>query len=262
MLSTLQWYARTIGVALDVDLPRIWKKAKKLPSFRRALRDFRSRCSWPIEIEPKLGDDEECAGTLHEYFWQDYWVVRRILQLAPRRVVDVGSRIDGFVANVSCHRQIDVIDRRDLVSEIPGVKFHRIDLLELPESWVGTADCVTCLHTIEHFGLGRYGDNLDPEAWRQGLKQLALLLESGGRLILSTPIGRERVKFNAHRIFHPRTIVDGAADAGLSLERFAYLDGSRLGNGPVVVSEAMEADMANLSRAKYSLGIFEFIASA
>jgi hypothetical protein len=132
--------------------------------------------------------------------------------------------------------------------------------LDLPDSWIGVTDCVTCLHTIEHFGLGRYGDSLDPEAWQMGLRQLALMLEPGGRLILSTPIGYERVKFNAHRIFDPGIFVAAAMESGLVLDRFAFLEGSCLRNGPIVLSEAVESDMARLSRQKYSLGIFEFVA--
>lgn len=260
MFSSVQCYARTISSALDIRPACIWRKALGLRAFFHSLRDFRSRCDWPIDIEAKLGDKDEAAGALGEYFWQDLWVARRVLEIAPRRLVDVGSRIDGFVAHVACHRPVEIIDRRELNSTVPGVRFHCLDIMEMPDEWRGVADCVTCLHTIEHFGLGRYGDDLDPEAWRQGLQQLASLLEPGGRLILSTPIGYERVKFNSHRIFDPGTVVAAAKESRLTLQCFAFLENSRLRSGPVVLSEAMESDMSRLSRDKYSLGVFEFIA--
>jgi hypothetical protein len=48
------------------------------------------------------------------------------------------------------------------------------------------------------------------------------VLAPGGRLYFATPIGRERVEFNAHRIFALETILE--AFAGLQLVSFSYVD--------------------------------------
>jgi hypothetical protein len=198
------------------------------------------------------------AGSLGEYFWQDLWVAKKIFEISPKKHIDVGSRIDGFVAHVACCRTIDIFDLRPLHSQIPGVNFHQINILNIPDKWMGIADCVTCLHTIEHFGLGRYGDNLDPEAWKDGFRNLSALLTFGGTLILSTPIGHERVKFNAHRIFNPQTIVDFSQTIGLVLESYAWCEYGENGVWTVKESRSIRTDLNATGRIKYAVGIFIF----
>ena len=68
-------------------------------------------------------------------------------------------------------------------------------------------DSASCLHALEHFGLGRYGLPIDPNGYRKGLANLASFLRPGSTLYLSTPIGRPRVEFNANWVFDPRNIV-------------------------------------------------------
>jgi SAM-dependent methyltransferase len=255
MLEGLRWYWGLLCRALEFDPPAMLARAKKLPAFRQQLRNFQSQCDWAIEVEPKLGDDSTEAGSLGEYFWQDLWVAREIQRLNPQKLVDVGSRIDGFIAHLACFREADVIDLRDLPDTIPGIRFHRLDLLELPEVWQGSADCVTCLHTIEHFGLGRYGDTLDPNAWQDGMAKLSQILKPEGTLFLSVPVGHQRIKFNSHRIFHPLTIVTHAKKCGLGLTRLAeWQPGPR----PFAEIAPTGDSLSTLGNRKYSLAIFEF----
>jgi SAM-dependent methyltransferase len=255
MFEGLQSYCRILFQALEIDPARILSRAKRLPDFRRQLRNFQSQCDWAIEIEPKLGDASEEAGSLGEYFWQDLWVAREIQRLNPEKIVDVGSRIDGFIAHLACFREVDVIDIRELRHGIPGIRFHCVDLLELPDTWQGVADCVTCLHTIEHFGLGRYGDPLSVNAWEKGIEKLSLILKPEGTLFLSVPVGRQRIKFNSHRIFHPLTIVNHAKKMGLSLTRLAEWQ-----PGPRPLNDLPPTDesLSIMGNRKYSLAVFEF----
>lgn len=52
------------------------------------------------------------------------------------------------------------------------------------------------------------------------------MLKREGTLYVSFPIGRRNeVHFNAHRVFHPMTILDWAEEGkALRLERFDYVD--------------------------------------
>ena len=43
----------------------------------------------------------------------------------------------------------------------------------------GDANCVSCLHTLEHIGLGRYGDPIDPDGRIKGLSSFASLVKPG-----------------------------------------------------------------------------------
>ncbi len=178
---------------------------------------------WGREL-PIFGEWREASGSPGAYFFQDRLVARWLLAANPARHVDIGSRIDGFIGHLSVFREVEVIDIRPQPTPVPGVKFHQIDLTEpLPKEWNGTAESVSCLHTIEHFGLGRYGDAIDPGGHMKGLAQLKRMVRPGGRLYLSTPVGPQRVEFNAHRVFSPATVISWFSD-GWEIEKCAVID--------------------------------------
>ena len=87
-------------------------------------------------------------------------------------------------------------------------------------------DSISCLHAIEHFGLGRYGDPLNPDGHKLGFNNILRMLKPGGTLYISFPIGKSNeVHFNAQRVFHPQDIF-GWADSRNAIEllRFDYVD--------------------------------------
>ena len=91
---------------------------------------------------------------------------------------------------------------------------------------LGKADSISCLHAIEHFGLGRYGDPIDVEGHTKGITNLVNLVSNGGRLYISFPIGqKDEVHFNAHRVFHVSSILKHPSiKRYMKLIRFDYVD--------------------------------------
>jgi hypothetical protein len=173
-----------------------------------------------------LTEWDEQSGGLGGYFFQDLTVARWIFDAAPARHVDVGSRIDGFIGHLAVFREVEVLDIRPQSALVSNVKFHRLDLMQaLPDAWIESTDSLSCLHTIEHFGLGRYGDTLDPHGHLKGLAQLMLMVKKGGMFYLSTQIGDERIVFNAHRVFAPETMLKWFAE-GWIIEKSALVDES------------------------------------
>jgi hypothetical protein len=203
---------------------------------------------------PALHDRHAAAGELGEYFWQDLIVARMVVENNPKRHMDVGSRLDGFVAHLATTRQVEVIDIRPIQSDIPNVVFRQADMMsQLPSELVGCCDSLSCLHTIEHFGLGRYGDRIDAAGLTTGIRNLAAMLSPGAKLYLSTPIGRERVEFNAHRISDPRSIVDIARSNGLELTRLLSIESNQVLDHPDI-----DPTLTRLAGVNYALGIFIF----
>jgi SAM-dependent methyltransferase len=120
------------------------------------------------------------------------------------------------------------------------------DITRLPFADASLAS-VSCLHVIEHIGLGRYGDPLDATGALRAANELQRVLAPGGKLFLSTPIGRERVCFNAHRVFSVTTIL--AMFSQLRLVEFSYVDDiGRLHVG---------AAPSNMPTLDYGCGFFE-----
>ena len=181
--------------------------------------------SWPMGrdypcLRDHLGSAGEASGA---YFHQDLWVARLIFEAQPRRHVDVGSRIDGFVAHVASFRSIDVFDIRPLAVSVPGVTFRQLDITANSDEFNSCCDSLSCLHALEHFGLGRYGDRVDVSGWRRGWERLVQMVEKGGTLYISVPIGPQRVEFDAHRVFAVPFLTDVFREQ-CEIVRFAYVD--------------------------------------
>jgi hypothetical protein len=209
--------------------PKRWLPALRgWARYARERRAFRSladsdHCPWGREL-PILGEWDESAAALGTYFFQDQIVARWVYENQPVRHVDIGSRIDGFVGHLAVFREVEVIDIRPLPHIIRNIHFHQLDLMrEIPQEWISATDSLSCLHTIEHFGLGRYGDELDPVGYLKGLAQMKQIVSPGGRFLLSTPIGPQRVEFNAHRVFSPATVISWFSD-GWEIENCAVID--------------------------------------
>jgi hypothetical protein len=49
--------------------------------------------------------------------------------------------------------------------------------------WINKYDSISCLHALEHFGLGRYGDRLDPNGHETGFLKLLDMLKPGAGFI-------------------------------------------------------------------------------
>lgn len=205
-----------------------------LQGWRRYLRDrkqFQQATNgadfpWGKEL-PMLTEWNEAAGSLGGYFYQDQLVARWIFEAEPQRHVDIGSRLDGFIGSLSVFREVEVIDIRPQPLPVHNVRFHQLDLMnELPDEWIACTDSLSCLHTIEHFGLGRYNDRIDPDGHLKGIHQLMRMVKPGGIFYLSTQVGPQRVEFNAHRVFSPETMVGWFGD-GWNIERCAVIDEMR-----------------------------------
>lgn len=183
--------------------------------------DFVIGTPFPCFID-REGDAGAASG---HYFHQDLYVAQQIFASKPSRHVDVGSRIDGFVAHVASFRPIDVYDIRPMLTSIPNVTFYRRDLMIEDPSLEGCTDSLSCLHALEHFGLGRYGDRVDYYGYKVAFANLSRMVQPDGRFYFSVPIGEpQRVEFDAHRVFSlPYLLRELIADQ-FSVDQFAYVD--------------------------------------
>lgn len=176
---------------------------------------------------PIYSDYKEQAGSaIGHYFHQDILIANYIFKNNPTNHIDIGSRIDGFVAHVASFRSIEIIDVRELQDTgHENIRFKRMDLMKNDLIESNICDSLSCLHAIEHFGLGRYGDPINPQGHLTGFSNLLKMLKPGGTLYISFPIGTaDQVHFNAHRIFKPDSILSWQQETHLELLNFSYVD--------------------------------------
>lgn len=155
------------------------------------------------ELAPCLFDvDTESQSGGGHYFYQDVWALRHLALLRPSVHHDVGSRLDGFAAQATAICPIVYLDIRSPHFQLPDFEFRQGNIVNLPLG-DGSVASISCLHVAEHIGLGRYGDPIDPLGTERALIELQRVLAPAGVLLFSMPVGRERVEFNAQRIWNP-----------------------------------------------------------
>jgi hypothetical protein len=252
LLVRLYWLLKA---QFGID-PRIMLRSLRgLPRYVLDLFRFRASFAGLLEVMPCLHDwYEEGGSTKNEYFWQDLLIARMVFEANPEKHVDIGSRLDGFVAHLASFREIEMLDIRPITTQVPGMTFKQADLMWSLDGMANYCDSLSCLHALEHFGLGRYGDPIDADGYKRGLVNMTSLLKENGFFYLSVPIGIERVEFNANRVFDPRTIIKLALENSLQLSSLTVI---RQG-GIVEMVEPDEEKLINLATQRYALGVFIF----
>jgi hypothetical protein len=235
---------------LSIRHPR--KSLRDLPKLREYISDFErfKRLSHPSNkddflINPILGDKNEASANLtYHYFYQDLWMAQQVFNDKPERLIDVGSRVDGFVAHIASFRSIDVLDIRDLTPKISNVTFRKADIMGDISDLKNTTDAVSSLHVIEHLGLGRYGDPIDPNGHTKGLDNILQMLKKDGTFYFSVPFGNPRIEFNAHRVFSLSWLFNYLQE-NYSIQRFAIVDGSNNFTNNITISPELISSNAN-----------------
>lgn len=214
-----------------------WKQYEKLPNAEKLTF---------IDSHPRLYDRTSTTSFDPHYLYQSVWAFKRIQEANPVQHVDIGSQAL-FIAMLTAITQVKFIDIRPLHLDIGNYESQPGSILDLPFA-DGSIDSLSCLHVIEHIGLGRYGDPLDPEGSKKAIKELARVLAPGGNLYFSTPVGKPIVSFNAHRIHSPQQILDLFGE--LKLRQFSAVTDTQEFRKNIAPEE--------LANAHYSCGMFHF----
>lgn len=203
------------------------------------------------DLMPCLSDRTADVGFDAHYTYHTAWAARILAEIRPPRHVDVGSHLM-FVALCSAFVNMEHYDFRAVQLSLSGLRTGEANLVALP--WeTGSIGSLSCMHVVEHVGLGRYGDQIDPQADRQAMKELARVLAPGGQLLFVVPVGRPRIQFNAHRIYDVDSVL--RSFEGLDLAEFSLIptDGSGL---------IRNADFDLVRAEAYACGCFRFIKRA
>lgn len=180
-----------------------------MPRFLRDLAYFKGQGGKIDLVLPALHDLHDTGGMAKgHYFWQDLICAQWIAAENPIDHFDIGSRLDGFIAHLASFRQVWQLDIRPNKTIIPNVNFLQGDAQDNLLPFSNTFDSVSCLHSVEHFGLGRYGDTLQIDGHEIGVKNIASCVKVNGHLYLSFPIGEPSTQFNSQRIIDPNLPIE------------------------------------------------------
>ncbi len=204
------------------------KLSGRRPEYRRLFPCFRDR----VPITP-----------VGYYFYQDCWAFRKVVSNKPSLHVDIGSTallVGCFAASVATLS----IDFRPLAAESLGLRSMRGSILQLPFK-DDSLESISSLCVIEHIGLGRYGDPLDPDGTAKAAQELQRVLKHGGHLYVSVPCGESYVAFNAHRSFTREEVL-------------TLFDGLRLMEFVLVGNRGVLRQPEKIEKSDFPVGLFYF----
>lgn len=221
------------------------------------LRDFRAfkaqdsgkrfRLSFK-ELYPQPFDRTIQTGFDRHYVYHTSWAARVLAETKPEKHIDISSSLY-FGGIVSAFLPVEFYDYRPADLSLSGFSSNEGDLMRLPFP-DDSVRSLSCMHTVEHVGLGRYGDPLDPEGDVKAAKELARALAPDGSLLFVVPMGKDaKIEFNAHRIYSYESVL--ALFPELTVKEFAFIPEHE---GPVV----RHADPALLANESYACGCFHF----
>lgn len=198
---------------------------------------------------PCIGDDTSSTTIDRHYVYHTAWAARILAKTRPIEHVDISSYIY-FSALISAFLPVRFYDYRPVTLGLDNLETGFANIVELPFV-SGSIKSLSCMHVVEHIGLGRYGDELDPDGDRKSISELRRVLAPGGLLLFVVPIGQPKIEYNAHRIYGYDQIVDYFHD--LILEEYALIPDSAEQGGLI------RGASASLSyEQKYGCGCFLF----
>ena len=118
-------------------------------------------------------------------------------------------------------------------------------------------DWIVSFSSLEHSGLGRYGDPLNPEGDTEAMQQAWCMLKPGGLMLLAVPMtcfDEGRLEFNAHRVYGFQRLAH--ISSGFELVAWASTVCDRNNEGiqqpTILLRKPLHASAVKLSAADFS----------
>jgi hypothetical protein len=226
---------------------RIVRSVEYINEFRKFKSSSDGRFSIYLkDAYPCLIDKIKTTPYDQHYTYHPAWAARKLQQIAPKEHVDISS-ILSFSTIVSAFVPVRFYDYRPAEIELSSFSSGAQDLKKLSFE-DNSIESLSCMHTIEHIGLGRYGDELDPQGDLKSIKELKRVLKDDGHLLFVTPVGRPKIEFNGQRIYSYEQILDYFSP--FSLQEFSLV--------PDAGGLIENADPSLVKSQQYGCGCFWF----
>ncbi|MBA4384741.1 MAG: hypothetical protein C0410_08395 [Anaerolinea sp.] len=227
---------------------KYWVFTNEFKNFSKLLGQTERRFSayWSNRY-PILDENTGTTSFDSHYIYHPAWATRIIAKIRPSVHIDISSTLT-FCTMLSAFIPVRFYDYRPANLNLEGLVSERADLLNLPFEDASISS-LSCMHVIEHIGLGRYGDPLDPDGDLKAIAELKRVLKPGGSLFFVTPVGKPRIQFNAHRIYSHEQIVEYLS--GFEIRQFALVDDNGL--------FTIDADPAYANQQNYGCGCWWFV---
>ena len=241
--------AKDILIRFPRNVGRLFEFVGEYNRFKK-LSDNRFSVSLP-DVYPCLADKTKTTPFDQHYVYHPAWAARKVKAINPEKHIDISSTLY-FCSLLSTFIPVEFYDYRPAKLTLDNLESREGDLLNLPFE-TNSVHSISCMHTIEHVGLGRYGDPIDYDGDLKAIKELKRVTAVGGNILFVVPLGASpRIFFNAHRIYTKDQVVDLFSD--FKLQEFALIPEDENDGGLVV-----DPDPDLLRRQVYGCGCFWFV---
>lgn len=200
-------------------------------------------------IYPCLRDKTLATSFDRHYVFHTAWAARVLAKTKPAYHVDISSSLY-FCSIASAFIPINFYDYRPAELNLSGLNSNHADLNALPFTNESVLS-LSCMHVIEHIGLGRYGDPLNPEGDLGAASELSRVLAVGGNLLVVVPVGKPNIFFNAHRVYSYHQVK--RMFPNLILTEFSLIPDDPQDGGIIANATPEQSDQQN-----YGCGLFWF----
>ena len=212
-------------------------------------KDDRFELSWK-NAYPCLNDKTSDTPFDYHYVYHTGWAARILAKTQPKEHVDISSSLY-FVSIASAFVKMKFYDYRPADLVMSNLESGAADIMTLPFEG-NSLESLSCLHVMEHIGLGRYGDPINAAADLTAISELKRVVKPGGTLIFATPIGgKAKVMYNAHRIYTYELLEK-------LFEGFEIADFAVISDSPKAYHFIEHATKADADACNYGCGCFWF----
>ena len=205
----------------------VLKRLSCLVSYLKDYKKYKATLDNPnfkldiINSYPMIFDKTSTMPVDYVYFYQDSWCAGKIFKTKPSHHYDIASQAE-MVGIISQFTPTTMVDIRPLNLSLSNFSFKKGTVLNLPFK-DNEIESLSSICVIEHIGLGRYGDPIDPWGSEKAAGELKRVLKEGGDLYISVPIDDEnRIYFNAHRSFARSYVLQLFSPLILMEEKYIY----------------------------------------
>jgi predicted SAM-dependent methyltransferase len=232
----------------------------RLIGFKKDLNLFNSLVTHDLRfpdssfsLRPFLFDKNIAIPFDRHYFYHPAWASRVLAEICPSKHIDISSILH-FSGVISAFIPTEYYEFQAPNLALADLKTGNINLLKLSFD-NNSIESLSCMHVIEHVGLGRYGDPIDPKGDLKSASELQRVLRPGGNLLVVVPVGgKARIEFNAHRVYTFDMVVE--MFPLLKLVEFSLIP-DRPEDGGLVRKASRELSLDQ----NYGCGCFHFIKS-
>ncbi len=195
----------------------------------------RFRLDW-ADRYPCLNEKTQMTDFDRHYVYHTAWAARVLADLNPPEHIDISSSLY-FSSIVSAFIPCRFYDYRPPALQLSQLQVARVDVHSL-EFASDSIESLSCMHVVEHIGLGRYGDRIDYDGDLKAVRELKRVVKKGGSLLFVVPIGKALIQFNAHRVYDYAQIIN--LFSGFSLKQYALIpDHAEAGGLIIGASESL-----------------------